>query len=1160
MSANKKKKGIIRTFGLSNFSISNSTSVLLLTILICVWGMTAYNNMPLENFPEIVMPKVYVGTTYPGNSPTDIENLVTRHLEKEMKSLKGVKKIESTSIQDYSTIIVEFNSNVDPDKALQEVKDAADKAKNDLPDDLDQDPNIFKLEFSEFPILNVNLSGDMKMDVLKEHAEYLQDEIEKLTEISGVDIKGAPEREVKIQVDVFKMNSLEISFGDIENAIKSENVTISGGDLLTDDMRRNIRVVGEFTNMEQIGNVIVKSKEGQAVFLRDIATIAYNYEDPKSYARMGHLPVVSLDVKKRSGENLVDAVDKINLIVEKAKKERFPKGTQVTMTNDQSSETRSNLANLQNSIISGVILVILVMLFFMGLRNSTFVGIAIPITSLMGFIVLDALGITLNTMVLFSLVLALGMVVDSGTVVVENIYRMYVDEGKSLLRASKEGAGEVAVPILASTATTVAAFLPLLFWNDIMGEFMKFLPITLMITLSASLFVAFVINPVLANMFMKKEDPNKKVNYRSLIAGSLAIAMVAGVCYLIGWKGMGNGMIILLGLLILNAFLLRPGAAWFQHKALVKVENGYARLIRYALNGWKPVWFILGTFALLILSVILVGVRQPKVTFFPDVEPRYVNVFVELPLGTDIERTNEVTRQLEYKLDSLLALKDSATGIAYVEIVEAIIANVGKGTSDPMEGPSIGLTPHRARITVSFNDFQQRKGVSSSNAMRVISEGLANMPGVTITVAKDRNGPPVGKPINIEVIGEDYDKLIVLSDDIRNYLDKLKVPGVEELKTDLERGKPELLVDVDRAAARRYGLSTAQVAVSIRTALFGKELSKYKDGEDDFPIMLRFQESERYDLEAILNQRIAFRDPATGKQVSIPISAVATLRYTSTYGSIKRKDLGRVIAVWSYVKEGYNSNEIIGIYKDALANYKMPDGFMYKITGEQEEQDKSTAFLLNAFMIALGLVFIIIVAQFNSLGSPVIIMLTVLFSTIGVFMGIAIFNMEVVILMTGIGIISLVGVVVCNGIVLMDYTDLLRKRRQEELGLKNKPLPLHETVHCIAEAGRTRLRPVLLTAITTVLGLVPVAIGLNIDFVTLVTDWDPQIYMGGDNLAFWGPMSWTIIFGLTFATFLTLIIVPVMYLSYDVASNWLLSKVRKAEKDYIDEPEEEEEE
>jgi multidrug efflux pump len=1157
--ANKKKKEVVRTFGISNFAVDNSTSIFILTFLIFIGGLIAYKSMPPENFPEITIPKIYVGTTYPGNSPVDIENLITRHLEKEMKGLKGIKKITSTSVQDYSTIVAEFNTNVDPDKALQEVKDAVDKAKSDLPTDLDREPNIFKMEFSQFPILNVNISGDLKLDVLKEHAEYLQDEIEKLTEISEVDIKGAPEKEVQIKVDVYKMNALEISFTDIENAIRSENVTISGGDLLTDEVRRNIRVVGEFKNMQEIGNVIVKAKNGEAVFLRDIAEIAYTYEDAKSYARMGHLPVISLDVKKRSGENLVAAVDKIEAIVAKAKLDHFPKGVDVKMTNDQSKQTRSNLANLENSIISGVILVVLVLLFFMGLRNALFVGIAIPLSMLMGFIVLAAMGITLNTMVLFSLVLALGMLVDNGIVVVENIYRMVTDEGKGIVQASKQGVGEVAVPIIASTATTVAAFLPLVFWDGIMGEFMKFLPITLMVTLSASLFVGLVINPVLTKMFMKKDDPSKKVNFRALLISVVAMVILAVIAYLTKHTSLGNGLVILIGLILLNTFLLRPGAAWFQNKLLVRIENAYTKVVRFALRGWNPAFFLLGTVGLLMLSLQLVKIRDPKVTFFPEVNPRYVNVFLEMPLGTDIERTNEVTMYVEDRLDSILAEKDSATGIPYAEIVEAIIANVGEGTSDPMDEPSGGRTPHKARITISFVDFEYRKGISSSDAMAYITDGVGTMPGVTVTVSKDRDGPPVGKPVNIEVSGEDYDKLIATSEDIRNYLDKLNVPGITELKTDLEEGKPELLVDVDRTASRRYGVSTAAVATAIRTALFGKELSKYKDGEDDFPIMLRFQESERYDLQTLLNQRIAFKDQGTGKQVSVPISAVATLKYTSSYGSIKRKDLDRVITVWSYVKEGYNANEINEVYKNALSTYKMPDGYTVKITGEQEEQAKSMEFLSTAFMIALGLVFLIIVAQFNSVTSPIIIMLTVLFSTIGVFMGIAIFKMEIVVLMTGIGIISLAGVVVNNAIVLMDYADLLRKRRREELGLRNQRLPYNEILNSIAEAGRTRLRPVLLTAITTVLGLIPLAIGLNINFVTLLSDWDPQIYIGGDNVAFWGPMSWTVIFGLTFATFLTLIVVPVMYISVDMTTNWLTKKLRIVEKEYIDEETDEDE-
>lgn len=1134
--------------------------------MIFIGGLLAYVGMPREKFPEIVIPKIYVGTTYPGNSPSDIENLITRPLEQQLNTITGVKKVTSTSIQDYSTIVVEFNPDVEVNKALQDVKDAADKAKSDLPNDLDKDPNIFEMNFSEFPILNINLLGDLKMDLLKDYAEYLQDEIEKLPEISEVEIKGAPEREVKISVDIFQMNAMDISFTDIENAIQRENVTISGGDLLADGFRRNIRVIGEFKDMKQIGDVIVKHRNGQVVYLRDIANITFDYEDPTSYARSKHLPVVSLDVKKRSGENLIDAVDKIYEIIKVAQKEKFPKALQVSITGDQSRQTRAQVANLENSIISGVILVVLILLFFLGLRNAMFVGIAIPLSMLMGFILLSMMDITLNTMVLFSLVLALGMLVDNGIVVVENIYRL-MQEGKDHYTAAKEGVGEVAVPIIASTLTTLAAFFPLLFWDSIMGEFMKYLPLTLIIVLSSSLFVALIVNPVLTAALMKVQNARKRVNKKAFFI-TIAVFLVFIVMLKVAAISMGavpmarsvntlgNTFIIVLGVIMLNVLILRPAAFWFQNNLLPLIEEGYSNMIKLALRKRNPIYFFMGTIGLLILSGVLMVFRAPEVVFMPDSEPQYLNIFIETPLGTDIEKTNQITETLEYKLDTILAdysyPKDS--------IVESVIVNVGAGTTDPMEGPNASKTPHRAKITVNFADFEYRHGVLTSSIMEKVRAGLTDIvPGVKVTVSKNRNGPPVGNPINLEITGEDYDQLADVSQRIVAYLNEQNVPGIEKLKTDLENNKPELIIDVDRVAAGTYGLTTAQIASTIRTSLFGKEVSKYKLGEDDYPIMVRFESDQRYNLQSLLNQRISFKDINTGRMVSVPISVVADLHYSSSYGSIKRKDLDRVITIFSNVKEGFNANKINEQLKLAMADYDMPSGISYKFTGEQEEQADAMRFLTIAFGVAVGLIFLIIVAQFNSLASPLIIMLSVVFSLIGVLLGLAVFNMPVVILMTGIGVISLAGIVVNNAIVLMDYIGLIRERRRKELGLGNERLPFPEIVNSIIEGGKTRLRPVLLTAITTILGLIPLAIGFNINFATILSDWDPQIYIGGDNVAFWGPMSWTVIFGLTFSTFLTLVIVPVMYLLFDATTYWFENRYKQASKELLDEDDEEEE-
>lgn len=1114
-------------FFLTNWSLKNKTSVMIITLLIIFFGLGSYISMPKDLFPELKMPTIYVRTVYPGNSPIDIENLITRPLEKQIKSVDGIKNLKSTSVQDNSAIFVEFNTDVDVEEALKDVKDAVDKAKKDLPSDLDMDPMVMDIDFSEFPIMNINLSGDYSLDDLKKYAEDLQDELENLDEIKRVDLKGALKREINIVVDLPRMEAMELSFNDIENAIKFENMTMSGGDILLGENRRNIRVVGEFKNVSDIENIIVKHEMEKIVYLRDIAKVIDGYEEPKSFARLDGLPVVSLDVIKKSGENLLAATDKINLLIAEFKKTRFPADLQVTITNDQSQNTRNQISNLENSIIMGVILVVLVLLFFIGLRNSMFVGIAIPLSMFMSFAILSIMGVSMNLVVLFSLILALGMLVDNAIVVVENVYRLYAEKGMSPIRAAWNGVGEIAIPIISSTATTLAAFFPLLFWKDLMGEFMKFLPMTLIIVLSASLFVALVINPVFLSNYIKKEDAEYKPNLKKALKYAGFFTGLGILFLLMGKIAFGNLLIAFAILTFINTYGLRPATIWFQNKLLPRLENFYERTLRYWLSGKRPVLLIAVYLPLLmIFSFVLMGIRSPKVLFFPENEPKYINVFLEAPIGTDITATDSIVKKIERQIFDLTQ-NDK-------DIISSIVSNVGEGSNDPNEGPSQGNTPNKARITISFVEFKKRNGKSSSEVMKKISENVKDYPGIRISVDKNREGPPVGKPINLEIIGEDFEKLLFLSDDIQRKIDDENIPGIEGLKIDLEVSKPEMIVSIDREKARMFGLSTAQIGSALRNALFGKEISKFKDGEDEYPIQLRLDDYYRYNIAALMNQKITFRDPTNGRISQVPISSVATFYNSNTYGSVKRKDLDRVITISSNVLEGYNATEINNKLKEILASYPMPEGYSYKFTGEQEEQAKSMAFLTKALLIAVALITLILVSQFNSVIKPFIIMISVFFSTIGVFLGLSIFNMEFVIMMTGIGIVSLAGIVVNNAIVLIDYTDLVRKRKRQEKNMDDDDiLPLEEAKEAIVEAGKTRLRPVMLTAITTVLGLVPLATGMNIDFFGLFERFEPDYYTGGDNAIFWGPMSWTVIFGLTFATFLTLVAVPAMYLITD---------------------------
>ena len=1122
-----------KTFGLTTLALNNKVTVYVITFLIVFMGLSTYISLPKESFPEVKQPIVYIGTPYPGNSPVDMENLVTRPIEKEVNTVADIDNIKSTSVQDYSTIIVEFTADTDIDDALVKVKDAVDKTKPDLPTDLPADPNVFEMNFSEFPVLNINLSGDYSMERLNEWAEYLQDEIEKVPQISYCEIRGVDEREVKVKVDPYQMEAREVNFGDIEQAIASENITLSGGSIKEGDIRRTIRVVGEFEDPLDMLEVVVKSEKGNIVYLGDIAEVEFDYKEKQNYARLKQNPVVMVDVIKRSGENLLIATDHINEILEEAKLYRFPPELTVTITNDQSEQTRDLVNSLQNNIISGVILVVLVLLFFLGSRNALFVGIAIPLSMFMSFIILGMFGITINMMVLFSLIMALGMLVDNGIVVVENVYRLR-EQGYSSFEATKLGVGEVALPIIASTATTLAAFLPLAFWPGLMGEFMKFLPITLMVTLGSSLFVALVINPVLIAVLMKLDtgEINKKRIW-IMIGGSLAL----GVLLFLGKSPVLSNLMFTVSILtFLNVYVFTPGSRGFRSAVLPWLEKIYRRTLSFALSGWKPVLFFVGTLVLMVASINIFGYflnsqMKPNLVFFPATPPKYINVFVEFPVGTDIEGTNDYTKKVEEQVFQVIE--------PYQSIVKSVIANVGQGTSDPNDPSAFGQqdTPNKARITVNFVEFKDRGGISTRVIMEKVRESLKPFPGVAVTVDQDHNAPPTGKPINIEITGDDFETLVRISNEMKNMINESGIQGIEKLKTDLQTGKPEMVVNIDREKARRFGLATSQIANEVRTALFGKEVSKYKEGEDDYEIQLRLKDEYRYDVDALMSKNVIFRDQSDGRIKSVPISAVANAQLSSTYGSIKRKDLIRQVTISSNVLDSYNPTKINEEIQDLLADYEMPLGYDYRFGGEQENQAEEMAFLSQAFLIALFLIFMIIVSQFNKVTTPFIIMMSVILSTIGVFLGLVVFQMDFVVIMTMIGIISLAGIVVNNAIVLIDFIELSRNRMRVEIG--SDKLPFEKIVEAIASAGATRLRPVLLTAITTILGLIPLAIGINIDFIKFFSEYDADFYLGGDNVAFWGPMSWTIIFGLTFATFLTLVIVPVMYLGFARINRWL---------------------
>ena len=1120
----QKNDKTVRNFGLSTWAINNKNTVYLIIAVTVVFGLYSYVSLPKELFPEINIPTVMVQTIYPGNPPADIENLISRPLEKEVESVKGIKELTSVSSQDASTIFIEFQTNVDIKTALQDVKDAVDKAKKDLPDDLLNDPAVEDIDMSEFPVINVNLSGSFSVNELKDYAEDLKEEFETIYEVSKVNITGITEREVTINLNPFKMSSLKVSFTDVENAVKSENISMSGGEVKLGKIRRTIRLIGEFDKPSEIEGIIVKSEKGNIVYLRDIGSVTYGFKERDSYAYLDENPVVSLQVVKKSGENLLSTVKQVNDILEESRATKvIPENLVITLTNDQSDMIKKQLTNLENSIIMGIIFVVVVLFLFLGTRNSLFVGLAIPMSMFLSFLVMGMMDYRINMIVLFSLILALGMLVDNAIVVTENMYR-FASKGYSVIEAARQGTGEVAMPIISSTATTLAAFFPLLFWRSIMGEFMKYMPLTLIIVLTSSLFVALVIVPVIFIVFYKKgaNVSLPKPKRTLILAGSLLLLGVLFFALGINWVGTLLVIFAIIGLLNL-AFLSRL-AMWFQKVALVWLENTYLKFIRLGLNKSTPYLLIAGTFLLMVITIFFYFGSNPKVEFFPSSDPKLINVLVETPISTDIEVTDSVMQLLEKKVFNLLEPN--------MDLVSSLLTVTGKGAVGQNEGfTGRGGGPNKGIITINFVDFEERHGVSTLDILDELADTLVGAyPGLTIAVEKQREGPPTGKQINLEISGKDFKTLLFLTDTIRTVFNTSGIEGIEGLQIDLDVGKPELLVNIDREKARRYGLSTGQIGNAIRTALFGKEISDYKDGENEYKIRMKLDDKYRYNISDLMNQRITFRSQSSGKIVQVPISAVADFKYSSTYGAITRKDRKRVITIASNVLQGYNANEINDDLKKIMSTFEMPPAYHYKFTGEQQEQAESMAFLSKALLIALSLIMIILVSQFNSFVKPSIIMFSVVLSTIGVFGGLATFKMDFIVIMTGVGIISLAGVVVNNAIVLIDYIGLLKKRRKQELGIdENDELPMDEAKECIVQAGKTRLRPVLLTAITTVLGLIPLATGLNIDFLSFFNNFDPHIYFGGDNAVFWGPMSWTVIFGLSFATFLTLVIVPAMY-------------------------------
>ena len=1118
-----------KEFKPTSWSIDNKTAIYIIAIIITIYGLMKFATMPKEQYPDIVVPTISVVTVYVGNSPKDIENLVTRPIEQELKGISGAKvnKIQSTSQADYSLIVVEFDTDVKTEIAKQKVKDAIDKARSELPTDLTQEPDVQEFAFSEMPIMFVNISGNYDGLKLGDYADKLQERFEELTEITRAEIVGAPEREIQINVDPAKMAAARISFTDIENAVSRENMDITGGLIQTGTMKRTLKIKGQFTGVEDLQNIVVRSSaQGASVYLRDFAELKDTVKERDSYARLDGQNVVTINIVKRSGENLINAADKIKAAVKDMQdKDELPKDLKVVITGDQSKLTKTSFNELINTIVIGFVLVLIILMFFMGVTNAFFVALSVPLSVFVAFLFLpvaDAIigtSVTLNFIVLFGLLFGLGIIVDDAIVVIENTHRIYDNGRVPIVRSAKEAAGEVFVPVLAGTATTLAPFFPLLFWKGLIGKFMIYLPTILILTLAASLIVAFIFNPVFAVSFMKPEGKEYEKPKNAVFRSKWFLTfLIAGlVLHLPGMHGIANFLLLLAILMVFNAYLLNDVIHSFQKRALPGLMRNYEKLLRWVLQGKRPVWAFVSLFGIFVISLLALMVRGNKQTFFPSGDPNFVYVYLKLPVGTDVKHTDSVTRVLEQRVLKVLGNeKPGAPG----SIVESVISNVAVSANNPRDN-NRSVQPNLGRIQVSFVEYEKRHGKSTMPLKDSIRGAMKGIPGASIEVAQEDGGPPTDPPVNIEVSGDDFEKIAEVASQLFNYLDTNRVAGVENLQPDVDLNNPEITINIDRQRAMMEGVTTAQLGMEIRAAIFGREVSKIKEGEDEYKIQVRYKDLLRNNVTDLMNMRVTFFDMNTMQVKSLPLSAVAKVDFTNTTGGVKRKDVRRTIQLQSNVLNPTMvapiNAELATKIDDFKSKMKLPADVTIKQSGQSAQEAETNAFLGTAFLIAVGLIFLILVLQFNSMSKPFIVVTEIFFSVIGVLIGYAVTGMTIATIMVLVGVVGLAGIVIKNGILLIEFTDELRGR-----GMRTREAAI--------QAGKIRIIPVLLTAVATILGLLPLAVGFNIDFAGLFQHLRPNIFFGGDSVVFWGPLSWTIIFGLIFSFFLTLMMVPSMYL------------------------------
>jgi multidrug efflux pump len=1069
----------------SDTAVNKSITVMVLAVIIIVFGVYCYNVLPRESDPDITIPNVFITTSYRGVSPADMETTVTIEIEKKLKGLDGVKKIQSVSSEGLSSINVEFVTGTDIDKALQDVKDKVDEAKGELPTDLEDDPLVFEVNFSELPIVVFSMSGTCGLATLKKIADDLKDDIEAIPGVLEAEVTGGLEREIRVEVFPEKLAYYGMSIPSFQKILYSENQNTSGGAIRLGQGRFQLRVPGEFRTPAEIYGLVMGTHKGQPIYLKDLARVVDGFKEETSRSRLDGRSAVNIAVKKRSGENIIEISNKIDQLITQ-QQPAWPSNTEIVKVMDKAKDIRSMVADLENNILSGLILVVVVLFFALGLRNAFLVSLAIPFSMLLSFIVLHILGITLNMVVLFSLTLALGMLVDNAIVIIENIYR-YMEQGVPRIEAAKKATSEVAYPVIGSTLTTLAAFSPMLFWPGIMGEFMSYLPLTLIVTLSSSLFVAMVINPALASYFMKI----KKNDTQPMATSAEEI------------EAAGEKPIEIKG----------------------KILKSYSAVLDFSLR--RP--FIVTGFAFAVMILLFqawmlaVGIEKP-VEFFPDIQPKSMYVNLDVPEGADIDYIDRIMRRIEMAVagvpEEKLFESSTDSNSRYLDALspkthEKANGEIFSGPSDldNIENIYIKAVTSSANsifdvnapnhVGIRFLEMEERK-TPSSDTVDVIRERVKHIPGGRITVAVQEEGPPTGAPINIEIAGDNFQMLGNMAKEIRAVISR--IPHVKDIRDDFVEGTPSVKVVVDRQKAALFGLTTDMIGFALKTAYNGLDVSSFREGDEDYDITVQLPEKNRRVTDVLKELMIP-----TPNSEMVPLSTLATVEYSGSIGDIVRINNERVVTVKANVDEAKIPGPVARAEAEMLLKqFPLPPGYTIRFTGENEFQKESEDFLSKAFVVACFLIFLVLVSQFNSVSQPFIIMTSVILSLGGVFLGLALFKQPFGIIMTGVGVISLAGVVVNNAIVLIDYINKLRERG---MALKE----------AVISAGATRLRPVLLTAITTILGLIPMVTGVSFDFRHMAISWVSE------SSQWWRSMAIVVIFGLMVATFLTLVVVPTLY-------------------------------